>query len=149
VDGEGLAEPRMEVGETPFFFFFTLVTGPRRSLSFKLSDARVYEPQIRAHLGTTAHFCKVVVGETSRGRVRRRWTERAWQSPYRTVASRPNRPVLKSQLAHKSCQLVTQNWFWNNRKTVPKRIGLVCVRGRVTSRGRVRRRWTERAWFRV
>ena len=29
------------------FFFFTLVTGPRRSLSLKLSDTRVYEPQIR------------------------------------------------------------------------------------------------------
>ena len=37
-----------------FFFFFTLVTGPRRSLSLKLSDTRVYEPQIRARLGTTA-----------------------------------------------------------------------------------------------
>ena len=49
-----------------FFFFFTLVTGPRRSLSLKLSDIRVYEPQIRARLGTTAHFCEVVtprVGE--------------------------------------------------------------------------------------
>jgi len=42
-----------------FFFFFTLVTGPRRSLSLRLSDTRVYEPQIRARLGTTAHFCKV------------------------------------------------------------------------------------------
>ena len=31
-----------------FFFFFTLVTGPRRSLSLKLSDTRVYEPQTRA-----------------------------------------------------------------------------------------------------
>ena len=30
-----------------FFFFFTLVTGPIRSLSLKLSDTRVYEPQIR------------------------------------------------------------------------------------------------------
>ena len=39
-----------------FFFFFTLVTGPRRSLSLKLSDTRVYEPQIRARLGTTAHI---------------------------------------------------------------------------------------------
>jgi len=28
--------------------FFTLVTGPRRSLSLKLSDTKVYEPQIRA-----------------------------------------------------------------------------------------------------
>ena len=27
--------------------FFTLVTGPRRSLSLKLCDARVYKPQIR------------------------------------------------------------------------------------------------------
>ena len=34
---------------------FTLVTGPRRSLNLKLSDTRVYEPQIRARLGTTAH----------------------------------------------------------------------------------------------
>jgi len=30
-----------------FFFFFTLVTGPRRSLSLKLSDTKVYEPQTR------------------------------------------------------------------------------------------------------
>ena len=44
-----------------FFFFFTLVTGPRRSLSLKLSDTRVYGPQIRARLGTTAHFFEVVV----------------------------------------------------------------------------------------
>ena len=43
-----------------FFFFFTLVTGPTRSLSLKLSDTRVYEPQIRARLGTTTHFCEVV-----------------------------------------------------------------------------------------
>jgi len=32
--------------------FFPLVTGPRRSLSLKLSDTRVYEPQIQARLGT-------------------------------------------------------------------------------------------------
>ena len=30
--------------QVPHFFFFTLVTGPRRSLSLELSDARVYEP---------------------------------------------------------------------------------------------------------
>ena len=40
-----------------FFFFFTLVTGPRRSLSLKLSDTRVYEPQVRARLGTTPLGC--------------------------------------------------------------------------------------------
>ena len=55
------AEHSREMGEMEarmrqvFFFFFTLVTGPGRSLSLKLSDARVYEPQIRARLGTTTH----------------------------------------------------------------------------------------------
>jgi len=46
----------------------TLVTGPRRSLSLKLSDTRVYAPQIRARLGTTAHFCEVVVLKQARFR---------------------------------------------------------------------------------
>jgi len=40
--------------------FAIRVTGPSRSLSLKLSETRVYEPQIRARLGTTAHICKVV-----------------------------------------------------------------------------------------
>ena len=35
----------------PPFFVFTLVTRPSRSLSLKLRDTRVYEPQIRARLG--------------------------------------------------------------------------------------------------
>jgi len=43
------------------FFFFTLVTDHRRSLSLKLSDTRVYEPQIRARLGITTHFYEVIV----------------------------------------------------------------------------------------
>ena len=34
-----------------FFFFFTLVTGPRRCLSLKLGDTRLYVPGIRARLG--------------------------------------------------------------------------------------------------
>ena len=46
---EGLAVPISESKSLlPFFFFFTLVTGPRRSLSLNLSDTRVYEPPIRA-----------------------------------------------------------------------------------------------------
>ena len=44
------------------FFFFTLVTGPRRSLRLKLSDTKVYEPQIRARFGnhntTILGFCR-------------------------------------------------------------------------------------------
>ena len=38
------------------FFCLSLVTGPRRSLSLKLSETRVYEPQIRARLGTTPAY---------------------------------------------------------------------------------------------
>jgi len=41
-----------------FFFFITLVTGPRRSLSLKLSDTSVYEPQIRARLRTTPSYSR-------------------------------------------------------------------------------------------
>ena len=58
--GSGFSELR-DRGWPIFFFFFTLVTGPRRSLSLKLSDTRVYEPQTRARLDTTTHFCGVVV----------------------------------------------------------------------------------------
>jgi len=66
------------------FFFFTLVTGRRRNFSLKLSDG----PQIRARLGTTAHFCEVAKPqalnpiadyrawvERGRGTVRRRERE--------------------------------------------------------------------------
>ena len=59
-----------------FFFFFTLVTGPRRSLSLKLSDTRVYEPQIRAcgtcpFAGRRAPTCsaRLCVAAVSRVRV--------------------------------------------------------------------------------
>ena len=38
------------------FLFFTLVTSPSRSVSLKLSGTRVYEPHIRARLGTTVFF---------------------------------------------------------------------------------------------
>jgi hypothetical protein len=41
----------------PLLLLYSL-TGPRRSLSLKLSDTRIYGPQIRARLVTTAHFCK-------------------------------------------------------------------------------------------
>ena len=38
---------------------FTLVTGPRRSLSLELSDTRVHDPQAQTRLGTAALFCEV------------------------------------------------------------------------------------------
>ena len=63
MDGARLAavedEDLLEMGVHPSSL--TLVTGPRRSLSLELSDTRVYEPEIRARLGTTAHFYRVVV----------------------------------------------------------------------------------------
>ena len=67
-------------------FFFTLVTGPRRSLSLELSDTRVYGPQIRARLGTTARFYQVAVLKLraipssleSGGRTKHPWPSRFW-----------------------------------------------------------------------
>ena len=49
---------RPETKHRFFSIFFTPVTGPRRSSSLKPSDTRVY---IRARLGTTTHFCEVIV----------------------------------------------------------------------------------------
>ena len=43
-DAEGLLEVGGVMRGRDFFFFFSLVTGPRRSLSLKLSDTKVYEP---------------------------------------------------------------------------------------------------------
>ena len=40
------------------FFFFTLVMGPKRSLSLTLIGSRVCEAQIRARLVTTARLCE-------------------------------------------------------------------------------------------
>ena len=63
--GSGSVHESMESNISPprrvrfptLFFCFTLVTGSRRSLSLKLSDTRVYEPQIRARLGTSGTKC--------------------------------------------------------------------------------------------
>ena len=38
------------------FFFSSLLLS-----SLELSDTKVYEPQMRARLGTAAHFCEAVV----------------------------------------------------------------------------------------
>ena len=40
-----------------FFFFFFITLKPR------VSNAQVYQPEIRALLGTASHFCEVVVLE--------------------------------------------------------------------------------------
>jgi len=45
-------QPGSRVVPSKLLFFFTLVAGARSLLSFKLSDTRVYAPQIRARLGT-------------------------------------------------------------------------------------------------
>jgi len=84
-----------EAKRNPFFFLFTFVTGPRRSLSLKLSETRVYEPPIRAGLGTITHFL-VAWREKRRGRGKdpgppvQSWVKltRAWPPPLAGV-SRP------------------------------------------------------------
>ena len=38
-----------------FFFFFFITLG------LELSDTKVYEPQIRALIGTAYHYCEAVV----------------------------------------------------------------------------------------
>ena len=43
--------PRLQQVQALFFFFFTLVTDPRRALGLKFSDTRVYEPEMRTRLG--------------------------------------------------------------------------------------------------
>ena len=52
-------------GYVDVFFFFTLVTGPRRSLSLKMSDTRVYEPQIRARLYVDVDVTHRTVAKTT------------------------------------------------------------------------------------
>jgi len=60
-------------GDYKVLFFFTLVTGLRRSLSLKLSDTTVYEPQIRARLPLQGGEDSSVSGSRrrSKGRPRR------------------------------------------------------------------------------
>jgi len=53
VDAAGGSHHRLIYRSATLFFFFTLVTGPRRSLSLKLCDTRVYEPYIRAYRSAT------------------------------------------------------------------------------------------------
>ena len=52
--------PGSASGLIKLFVLFTPVTVPGRSLSLELSDARVYAPQIRVRLVTTAQSCEVV-----------------------------------------------------------------------------------------
>jgi len=63
------------------FVFVTLVTGPRRSLSLKLSDTRVYEPQIRApEAPTRCSRCKAFlarIGQRENYLLTTYWSESA------------------------------------------------------------------------
>jgi len=94
------------------FFFFTRVTGPRRSMRLKLCDTRVYEPQIRALLGswsattgassaapapaTTRLVKRILVKHTPAGRAttattRRATRARSWPSSRKARAPRAAR----------------------------------------------------------
>jgi len=83
--GRARRDPRLRCGRRP-------PRRPRRLVplvsSLELSDTKVYEPQIRARLGTTAHFCKVGAlkcgGTSPNGLLLDRWR---WARPCR---SRPS-----------------------------------------------------------
>ena len=75
-----------------FFFFLTFVTGPTRSLSLKLTDTRVYGPQIRARLVTAAHLCGVVV--------RKLRAVRVGQCPLTLGPAHPPHPASRAQGHH-------------------------------------------------
>ena len=49
-----------ELLEVIVFSFFTLVTGPRRSLSLKLSDTRVMSLKYEPASVTTTDFCRIM-----------------------------------------------------------------------------------------
>jgi len=74
-------------------FFFTLVTGPRRSLSLKLSDTKVYEPQIRAAGHPRGAEARAVAGQ--------RPFDHQWcaQPPTLTVG-----PICDPQISNLPCQ---------------------------------------------
>jgi len=92
VPGNRAWDMRTMLPREVLFFFFTLVTGPRRSLSLTLSDTRV---KIRARLGTIAHFCRVVVLEWTglRDGVLRAWDMRSMQQ--REVPESPTTRISK------------------------------------------------------
>jgi len=117
---KGMSQKSFErrVTKEVIFFFFTLVTGPRRSLSLKLSDTRVYEPQIRARLGTTAHFCRLQGGHSSPQTIRRPhppssersnivcfWRIRSEELLAQTIKSRP--PIM---ITRSTRSMIV--WFW-------------------------------------
>ena len=51
-----------------FFFFFTLVTGPRRSLRLKLSDTRVYAPAVGLAAGPSPLVPRKRLGQSTLSR---------------------------------------------------------------------------------
>ena len=53
-------------------------------LILEMSETKVYEPQIRALLGTATHFCAVLVFKSRRCRFSRRWVVTALRCRART-----------------------------------------------------------------
>ena len=66
-------EPRFSRVQELLFFFFTLVTGPRRSLSLKSSDTRVYAPEIRVQEHSRFRSTPPESAQVTRGFKAHRW----------------------------------------------------------------------------
>ena len=73
-------------------------------MSLELSDTRVYEPQTRARLATTAHFCVVVVLKLGSVHV---LSTLAWQGGAGNVADHPHPPLLPHLPSHGAPRLRT------------------------------------------
>ena len=98
------------------FFFFTLVTGTRRSLSLKLSDTRVYEPQIRARLGS--HNTPILTACRYEVRVRSsrdgQWSDFSQAVACETLAAGAPRMKAPEVLCERSSFVV----YWYQREPV-------------------------------
>ena len=65
-------------------------------LSLELSDTTIYEPQIRALLGTASHFCEAVV--VSPQAIPRKIWQVCWETPTPRVVQVPLPPLSLSLL---------------------------------------------------
>ena len=91
--GGPLSRRAAPLGPLLLLLFFPLIKGRRRSLSLKLSDIRVYAPQIRARLGTTAHFCRILDNQESASGTHVYTLLTALDSRWRRVA-RPRKSIV-------------------------------------------------------
>ena len=122
VPEDGLLHPLFAhlVSPRNSLFFFTLVTGPRRSLRLKRSDKRVYEPQIRARLGTTPkHETRNTKHETRNTTLKTRNTKHETRDT-RHETRNPKLDTRNSECGTRNPKPVTRNSEFGTRSPKPE-----------------------------